>query len=80
MRVWIFRVSEQYIRRDLTFELKTLSLVFVEMTVDFQTGQRMAKACLASLVLSAMSSSVPADWLILLPRYTYSPTSSTDAP
>ena len=46
MKVWIFfelsvvtlHVSELYIRTDLTFELKTRSLVCVDMTLDFQTG------------------------------------------
>ena len=65
-----------YMSTNLTFELKTHSLVHVEITANLNTGQRMAKVCLAFIILAALSLSVPPDWLILHPRYTNSLTSS----
>ena len=88
MKVWIFaelvlmtrQVSDPYSSTDFTLELKILSLVLVEMVVVLHTGLRMAKTWRAFFTLALMSSSVPPDWLILLPRYTNSLTSSTAFP
>ena len=67
MKHWIFfvlplvtlQVSEPYHSTDLTLELKILSFVCDEMAFDLQTRRRMAKTCVAFLVLCVMSSSVP---------------------
>lgn len=63
-----------------TFELDTLSFMLEEMEVEFHTGRRIAKACLLFLILALMFPSFPPDWLILLPRYGNSLTSSIASP
>ena len=62
------QVSDPYSNTDLMLELNILSLVFREITLDFHTNLRVAKACCAFLIRATMSSSVHPDSLTTLPR------------
>ena len=56
------RVSEPCSRT--YFMLKIRIFVHDEMAMDFQTGQSMAKACRAFLILAVISSSAPPVYLL----------------
>ena len=53
-----------------TLVLNSLSLVFLDITFDIQTGARMVNAVLVLPIFACMSQSDPSSLLILLPRYT----------
>ena len=62
----VFQVSQPYSSTDLTFELKSLIFVEIEILDAFHTLLRLAKAVLAFPILT--SASVPPFPSIMLPR------------
>jgi hypothetical protein len=61
-------VSASYSKTVLAFELNVLIFVVLEMAEFFDMGRGTVRAQRALLILARMSSSVPPDLLILLPR------------
>ena len=64
----VFQVSQPYSSTDLTFELKKLIFVEIEILDAFHTSLRLAKAVLAFPILVLTSASVPSFPSIMLPR------------
>ena len=64
----VFQVSQPYSSTDLTFELKSLIFVEVEILDAFHTLLRLTKAVLAFPILVLTSASVPPFPSIMLPR------------
>ena len=64
----VFQVSQPYSSTDLTFELKSLIFVEIEILDAFHTLLRLAKAVLAFPILVLTSASVPPFPSIMLPR------------
>ena len=64
----VFQVSHPYSSTDLTFELKSLIFVEIEILDAFHTLLRLTKAVLAFPILVLTSASVPSFPSIILPR------------
>ena len=62
------QVSEPYRRTDLTLVVKTGTLVFMDIDVEFRTGLRVLKAYLALPILPFTSSSAPPSDVTILPK------------
>jgi len=56
-------------RMDFTLVVKIRSLVFVDIDIEFHTGLRVLKACLALRILLFTSSSAPSSTVRILPKY-----------
>ena len=64
----------------MTFELKSLILVFVEMVLSLHILSRVLNAALPSATLDLASAAVPPEWSITLPRYVKFSTTSRGFP